>query len=138
MDPSFYLARYYLGHALQFSGRLTEATTEYQKAAETDDDPVVLALLGQAYARSGQKDKAQAILARLAGEAKSRYVSAYSFAILYLGLREKEQAIGELERGYREGAGDDLFLIKVDPMLDDLRGEPRFESLVKRIVAPKS
>ena len=63
--------------------------------------------------------------------------SAYSFAILYLGLRNKEQAIDELERGYREGAGDDLFLIKVDPMLDDLHGKPRFESLVKTILAPK-
>ena len=137
MDPRFYVARYYLGHALQFSGQLSEATAEYQKAAETDDDPVVLALLGQAYARSGQGDKARAVLAQLTEEAKSRYVSAYSFAILYLGLREKKQAIDELERGYREGAGDDLFLIKVDPMLDDLRGEPRFESLVKTILAPK-
>jgi tetratricopeptide (TPR) repeat protein len=137
MDPSFYLARYYLGHALQFSGQLTEATAEYQKAAETDDDPVVLALLGQAYARSGQEEKARAILARLTEEAKSRYVSAYSFAILHLGLRDKERAIDALERGYREGAGDDLFLIKVDPMLDDLRGQPRFEALVKTILAPK-
>jgi TolB-like protein/Tfp pilus assembly protein PilF len=137
MDPRFYLARYYLGHALQFNGQLAEATAEYQKAAETDDDPVVLALLGQAYARSGQKDKAQTVLTRLTEEAKSRYVSAYSFAILYLGLREKDRAIAELERGYREGAGDDLFLIKVDPMLDDLRGEARFEALVKTIVAPK-
>ena len=56
MDLRFYLARYYLGHALQFSGQLTEAIAEYQKAAETDDDPVVLALLGQAYARSGQEE----------------------------------------------------------------------------------
>lgn len=137
LDPSFYLAHYYLGHALQFSGHLPEATTAYAKAAELDDDPVVLALLGQAYGRSGREDAARVIFARLTEQAKSRYVSGYSFAILFLGLREKENAMDALERAYRERSGHDLFLIKVDPMLDDLRGDPRFEALVGKILAPK-
>jgi tetratricopeptide (TPR) repeat protein len=138
MDPRFYVARYYLGHALQFSGHLPEATTEYAKAAELDDDPGVLALLGQAYARSGRVDEARTILARLNEAAKSRYVSAYSFAIMFLGLRDKDHAMEALERSYRADAGYDLFLIKVDPMLDDLRSDPRFEALVQKIFAPKS
>jgi TolB-like protein/Tfp pilus assembly protein PilF len=138
MDPRFYVARYYLGHALQFSGHLPEATAEYAKAAELDDDPVVLALLGQAYARSGRTDEARAILARLTEHAKSHYVSGYSFAIVFLGLGEKEHAMEALEQAYRVDAGYDLFLIKVDPILDDLRGNPRFEALVQKILAPKS
>jgi len=42
------------------------------------------------------------------------------------GLGDKERAIDEMERAYRERAGNDIALIKVDPMLEDLRGHPRF------------
>ena len=134
IDPRFYIAHYYLGQACQLKGQLTEAIPEYQKAVELNDDPEALAYLGQAYARAGQRDEAQKILARLTEEAKSRYVSGYSMALMFMGLGDKEQAIDALERAYREGAGNDLFTIKVDPMLDDLRGQPRFEALAEKIV----
>jgi predicted Zn-dependent protease len=94
-------------------------------------------LLGQAYARAGQREEAQKILARLSDTAKSRYIHPYSFALLYLALGDKEQAIHELERTYRERAGD-AFSFKADPMLDDLRGNPRFEALVQKVFAPKN
>jgi TolB-like protein/Tfp pilus assembly protein PilF len=134
IDPRFYLAHYYLGQAFQLKGKLTEAIAEYQKAVELDDDPEALAYLGQAYARAGQRDEAQKILARLTEEAKSRYVSGYSMALMFMGLGDKGQAIDALERAHREGAGNDLFTIRVDPMLDDLRGQPRFEALAEKIV----
>jgi TolB-like protein/Tfp pilus assembly protein PilF len=134
MDPRFYLAHYYLGQAFQLKGQLAEAIAEYQRAVELDDDPEALAYLGQAYARAGQRDEAQKILAHLREEAKSRYVSGYSMALMFMGLGDKEQAIDALERAYREGAGNDLFTIRVDPMLDDLRGQPQFEALAEKIV----
>jgi TolB-like protein/Tfp pilus assembly protein PilF len=137
MDPQFYFAHYYLGVALQSKGQLNDAIMEYRKAVELSDDPFVLGLLGQAYARKGQREEAQKILVRLTEEAKSRYVSAYNFALMYLALGDKERAIDELERAYRERAGADIYPIKVDPMLDDLRGHPRFEALVQRVFAPK-
>jgi TolB-like protein/Tfp pilus assembly protein PilF len=134
MDPRFYLAHYYLGQAFQLKGQRAESITEYQKAVELDDDPEALAYLGQAYARSGQRDEALKILAHLTEEAKSRYVSGYSMALMFMGLGDKKQAIDALERAYREGAGNDLFTIRVDPMLDDLRGQPDFEALAEKIV----
>jgi TolB-like protein/Tfp pilus assembly protein PilF len=134
IDPRFYIAHYYLGQAFQLKGQLTEAIAEYQKAVELDDDPEALAYLGQAYARVGQRDEAQKILARLTEESKSRYVSGYSMALMFMGLGNKEHAIDALERAYREGAGNDLFTIRVDPMLDDLRGQPRFEALAEKIL----
>jgi tetratricopeptide (TPR) repeat protein len=137
IDPRFYIAHYYLGQAFQLKGQLAEAIAEYQKAVELNDDPEALAYLGQAYARAGQRDEAQKILARLTGEAKSRYVSGYSMALMFIGLGDKEQAIDALERAYREGAGNDLFTIKVDPMLDDLRGQARFEALAQKIFRPR-
>ncbi len=135
IDSRFYLAHYYLGEALQLKGQLADAIAEYRKAVELDDDPFALALLGQAYARAGQRDEAQKILARLTEEAKSRYVSAYGVALMFIGLGDKEQAMDALERAFREGAGNDIISIKVDPILDDLRGQPRFEALAQKILA---
>jgi len=137
MDPRFYLTHWDLGQVWQLKGQLNEAIAEYRKAVELNDDPFVLALLGQAYARAGQREEAQRILARLSGEAKSRYVHAYSFALMYLALGDKERAIDEMERAYRERAGGDVSWIKVDPLLDDLRGNPRFEALVQKVFARK-
>jgi Predicted integral membrane protein len=134
MEPHFYLARYYLGQALQSKGQLSEAIAEYRKAAELDDDPFVLALLGQAYARAGQRDEANKILAQLNQEAKARYVSAYGVGLVFLGLGDKNRAMNELERAYRENDGGNIYNIRIDPMLDDLRGDPRFEALAEKIV----
>jgi TolB-like protein/Tfp pilus assembly protein PilF len=138
MDPRFYYAHWSLGIAYQLKGQLNDAIAEYRKAVELNNDPYVLGLLGQAYARARQREEAQKILARLSEEAQSRYVHAYSFALMYLALGDKERAIDEIERAYRERAGSDVFLIKVDPMLDDLRGDPRFEALVQKVFAPKN
>jgi tetratricopeptide (TPR) repeat protein len=137
IDPHSYVAHYYLGQILQAKGELTGAIAQYKKSVELDDDPGALALLGQAYARSGKRDEAQKILERLTEQGKTRYVSAYNMALMFLGLGDKEHAIAALERAYAEGAGNDIITIKVDPMLDDLRGQPRFEALVQKIVGGK-
>jgi tetratricopeptide (TPR) repeat protein len=138
IDPHFFLARYYLGGILQMKGRLAEAIPEFQKSVESNNDPYSMAMLGQAYARNGQKEEAQKVLARLTDEAKSRYIAPYAWALFYLGLGEKERALSELERAYQTGDTNYLFFIKVDPLLDDLRGQPRFEALVQRTVGPKT
>jgi len=137
IGPQFFRAHYYLGQVLQLKGRLADAISEYQKAFDLNSDPYSLGLLGQAYARNGQKDEAQKVLMRLNEMAKSRYVAPYAIAFVYLGLGEKERAINELERAYQSGDTNYLFLMKVDPLLDDLRDQPRFEALVQKITAPK-
>jgi hypothetical protein len=53
-------------------------------------------------------------------------------------LGDKERAIDELEHGYQQGETNYLFVIKVDPLLDDLRGNPRFEALVEKISGRKA
>jgi len=137
IDPQFFLAHYYLGEVLQFKGRLSEAIGEFQKAFELNNDPYSLAMLGQVYARNGQRDEAQKILARLNEEAKSHYVPPYALALVQIALGDKDRAIEELEHAYQEHETNYLFAIKVDPMLDDLRGNPRFEVLVQKIVGAK-
>jgi tetratricopeptide (TPR) repeat protein len=137
MDSRFFLAHYYLGVVLQLKGHLNDAIPEFQKSFELNGDPYSLGILGQAYARKGQTEEAQKVLARLKEETKTRNTPPYAMAIVYLALGEKERAIDELERGYREGETNYLFVIKVDPLLDELRGNPRFEALVQKVLAPK-
>ena len=71
---------------------------------------------------------------RLTTVSKSRYVSGYSLALVRLGLGDKERAIDALEQAYRNGEGADIYIIRVDPFLDELRGHPRFEALAEKIV----
>jgi TolB-like protein/TPR repeat protein len=134
IDSHFYLARYYLGEGLQLKGQLAEAIAEYRIAADLNDDPLALAFLGQAYARAGEKEKAEEILGRLTEQVRSRYVSGYSLALVRLGLGDKKGAIDALEQAYRNGEGADIYIIRVDPFLDELRGDPRFEALAEKIV----
>jgi hypothetical protein len=56
---------------------------------------------------------------------------------VYIGLGENDKAIDFLERAYRDHVGPDIALIKVDPMLDPLRGNPRFEALVQKVLSKK-
>jgi TolB-like protein/tetratricopeptide (TPR) repeat protein len=137
LDPRFYYVHWNLAEALEMKGDLRGALAEYKKAAELDDDPFVLALLGQAYAKVGQRDEALKILAQLSQIAAHRYVPSYSFALLHMALGDKDKAIEWLERSYRDGAGLDVIFLKVDPMLDPLQKEPRFQALVAKVFGPK-
>jgi TolB-like protein/Flp pilus assembly protein TadD len=137
IGPQFFLAHYYWGEILQSKGRSSDAIAEFQKAFELNNDPYSLAMRGQVYARNGQKDEAQKILARLNEEAKSHYVPPYALALVQIGLGDKNRAIEELEHAYQEHQTNYLFAIKVDPMLDGLRGDPRFEALVQKVTAAK-
>ncbi len=136
MDQSFYYAHWHLGLAYALKGSIQEGIAEYQKARSLDDDPWVLALLGHAYAASGKRDEALKTLDQLKETSKQRYVRQYIFAVVYAGLNEKDQAFQWLEKGY-QGRADDLTLIKVDPLLDNLRSDPRFADLVRRVGLPQ-
>ncbi len=137
MDPHFYYAHWNLGEALELKGQLREAFAEYKKAAELNDDPLVLSLVAQAEAKLGQRDDARKMLEQLEQLATRRYVGNYAFALVHIALGEKEKAIEDLDHAYRDRVGPDIALLKVDPMLDPLRGDPRFEALVAKIFAPK-
>ena len=64
--------------------------------------------------------------------AKQRYVSAYSFALVYAALGDKDKAFEQLERGNQD-RGSDFTYVKVDPFLDNLHSDPRFADLVRRV-----
>ena len=137
MDPSFYYAHYHLGEALEMKGLNEDAVAEYEKATALNDDPVPQALLGHLYAKIGKKNEARQILQHLHESSKQHYVSPYLFAMIHIGLGEKDQAIDFLEKTYEDRDGYSIAFIKVDPFLDPLRSDPRFEALVQKVFTAK-
>ena len=132
MDRSFYPAHYWLGEAYLMKGSYAEAIAEYEKARALNDDPLVLGLLGHAYAVSGKREDAQRMLDELNNLAQQRYVSSYTFALVYAGLNDKDQAFEWLEKSYRDRSSE-IAYFKVDPLMDNLRADPRFADLVRRV-----
>jgi TolB-like protein/Tfp pilus assembly protein PilF len=138
MDPGFYYAHWTLGDALELKGRNEEAIAEYKEAIALNDDPLPRALLGHLYAKIGRKNEALAILKQLRElreSSKQHYVSPYNLALIHIGLGQNDEAIQLLEETYEERDGYNTAFIKVDPMLDPLRGDPRFEALVQKVFA---
>ena len=81
---------------------------------------------------TGKRAEAQKVLDELQEQSKRRYVSPYLIALVYLGLSNKDQAFSWLEKAYDERSVN-LMYLKVEPMLDPLRSDPRFAELLRRM-----
>src|SRR5207245_11493239 len=90
------------------------------------------AFLGYVYSVMGKREEAQKILNDLKEVAKQRYVSPHSFALIYIGLGDKDQGFAYLEKAFEERP-DSLNFIKVSPQFDSLRSDPRFTDLLRRM-----
>jgi TolB-like protein/tetratricopeptide (TPR) repeat protein len=133
IDPTSFYTHYNLGIALQAKGDLSGAITEYEKAKQLSDNPAVATFWAQAKAHAGDKDAARRMLSELDEISKHREVLSYLRALLYLSLNNKDEALHWLEQGYEERDGSNICWLKVDPLLDSLHGEPRFQALVEKI-----
>jgi TolB-like protein/Tfp pilus assembly protein PilF/class 3 adenylate cyclase len=137
VDPTFYYAHYTLGMVLQLKGDVPTAIAEYAKAQQLSDDLRIQVLLANIKALSGDKEAAVRMLAELEELSRHRYVRSYWRALLYLSLGKRDEAIRWLEKGVADHEGLEIVWIKVDPLLDPLRGDPRFEALVQKVVGAK-
>jgi serine/threonine protein kinase/tetratricopeptide (TPR) repeat protein len=133
MDPNSGLAHWGIGNVYVQKAMYEEAISEYKKAIPlSGDSPDELASLGYAYALSGKRREAQAVIEELKKRSKRRYISPTIIAFIYAGLGEKDEAFAWLEKAY---AGRDFILVlhRVDPTFDPLRSDPRFADLVRRV-----
>jgi TolB-like protein/Flp pilus assembly protein TadD len=138
MDSTFDLTPWFLGQVYEDKGQLVEAITQYEKATQLNPDPAVQASLARAYALAGRKQEARKILESLTTASRQRYIPAYSLAVIYLSLGDKEETLRLLEKSYEDRAPFDTGVfgsVKVDRRLDPLRGEPRFEALVRKMMS---
>jgi adenylate cyclase len=113
-------------------GDTAGSLVELQKAQSLDSDPWNVASFGYALAVSDDREKAGQILRDFEILAKQRYVTPAASMVVYLGLGEKEKALEWLEKSYADRDGRCSFL-KVEPIYDNLRTEPRFQALLKKL-----
>jgi tetratricopeptide (TPR) repeat protein len=132
IDPNFAEAHSRLGMNYVEKGMYEEAIAEHKKAIALDDISRRTALLGHAYAVAGRKAEAQKILDDLKELSKHRYVSPFDFALIYMGLGDKDQAFVWLEKTFEERRNI-LWDIKLGPRFDSLRSDPRFADLLRRM-----
>jgi DNA-binding winged helix-turn-helix (wHTH) protein/Flp pilus assembly protein TadD len=133
MEPKFGAAQYTLGLAYAQMGLTEDAVVELRNARTcAGDQPAVLAALANVYACAGESSEAAAMLGELENLSQRRYVSPYWLALVYTGMGDRARALELLERAYAER---DVWLtwLGVEPRFDVLRGEPRFQELVRGV-----
>ena len=137
LDSNYWLAHSFLGRAFEQKGDINQAMTEYQRARQLEENvPELLALVGRAYALSGKKADAQKVIDELKELSKRAYVPPFNFAIIYAGLGNKDETCAYLNRAYDERSYY-LTWLKVDSQMDNLRSDPRFQDLLKRMNLPE-
>ena len=136
--PEFALARYFHGQALEALGRMDEAVAELEEAARlTSGSPEVVAALGHALARGGDRDRALAQLEGLLARAEHAYVSPVLTAQIHIGLGDSRGALADLARA-RTSKAADLIWLAVRPVFAPLHGDPEFRSLLDSIGLPNT
>ena len=126
-----------LGLTLAIDGQLDEAERVLREAVSmAGSGSYTSATLGFALARAGKRAEAEELLARLEQERTRSYVSPVALATLLLGLGDNDRALDWAEKAYDERRGW-LAYLTVNPLLDPVRGDPRFEALVGRMQDPR-
>jgi TolB-like protein/Tfp pilus assembly protein PilF len=136
LDATYFLLHYLLARAHARKGALGKARSVLKQVSLNREKISLMAMAGGLlHAVAGRKPQARAIVNLLHRQARQRYVPATYIGILHAGLGDTESAFEWLERAYEERA-DGLTLLNVDPMVDALRPDPRFQSLIRRIGFP--
>jgi tetratricopeptide (TPR) repeat protein len=136
LDPSFALTHQGLGRAFLEKGMYPQAVEHIERAASLAPESVAMsAALAHAYAVAGKKDQARTILGQLLERAGRSHVEPISIAVVYAGLGRKENALEWLEKAYAQRSIG-LLTLKVHPIFDALRPDPRFQDLLRRVGFP--
>ncbi len=138
MAPKFGLAHLWLGRAYQQKGMYNEAMEEYRATdAATPNWVVTLAGIGNLEGVANHYDKAREMLSKLAVMSQEKYVTPYGIALIYAGMGDKDQAFHFLNKAVDDRAHW-LVWLRFDPRWDDMRADPRYADLERRIGLPIS
>jgi TolB-like protein/Flp pilus assembly protein TadD len=133
IDPKFYPAYIKLGKTYLQKSNFEKGVLMMQKAAEISNGTAIArAYLAYAYGVSGKKEEARQIINELLETSKNQFVSPIVIAVAFAGLSDRASTMDWLEEAFNQRAGG-LPKINVDPMFDDLRVEPRFQELLRKI-----
>jgi len=133
MEPSFSFPYFWLALSNLEKDMVEEAIGTARKLMTLPGGASLgVVALGYIYGRSGKKHEAQKILEQLLQVSKQKYVPASAIALIYIGLGEKDQAFEWLEKAY-ETHDPRLLELRVSPLVDSLRSDPRFKALLKKM-----
>jgi len=136
LDPNSVPISCLLAHVYQGKGVYDDAIRERQRTVELSGGAAFfIAELGGTYAAAGKRVEAMQILERLNQLSKQHYVSAHSLSLIHAGLRQMDEAFECLAKAYQERSAIMAWL-RVDPRLDNLRSDPRFQDLLRRMNFP--
>jgi serine/threonine protein kinase/Flp pilus assembly protein TadD len=130
LDANFIVPHWYLGLSYVQKSMYKEAIAEFEKALViAPGNTQALAGLGYTYAVAGRRAEAQRVLDQLNELSKQKYVPAWSRAIIYGSLGQKDKAFEWLQKAYEERS---IYSLR-DPAYDPLRSDPRFADLLRRM-----
>jgi DNA-binding winged helix-turn-helix (wHTH) protein/TolB-like protein/Tfp pilus assembly protein PilF len=133
LDPYYARAYTRLGMTYAVKGAFTDAIREFGESERlAGADPYLDGLLGYARARSGNTVKAREVLEQLIRRSRRENVPAYSMALVYIGLGERDKALEWLDKAFQDRSTY-LVYAKIDPLLDPVRSDPRFAALLHRM-----
>jgi len=136
LDPNYPMTCWILGLLYRKTARYDLAISAGKKAVNlSGGSPLMRAALAQTFATAGAAQEAIQILDDLQKLAKERYVVPHFFAGIYAGLGDHDRALEYLEKSYAEHCHW-LIYLHIDPSLDDLRNDPRFQDLLRRVGLP--
>jgi serine/threonine protein kinase/tetratricopeptide (TPR) repeat protein len=136
LEPHYPVTYWILGLLLRKLGRYEEAITEGEKGVKlSGGSPLMKAALAHTLGAAGNRNQAIEILDELTKLTEQKYVSPYFFAGIHVGLGEIDRAIEYLEKSY-EDHSHWLIYLHIDPSMDALRSNSRFQDLLRRVGLP--
>ena len=137
LDPGMAVAYEVMGAAYAAQGEYSQARPLMERAVKLNPaNTVSVALLGYVDGRLGERKRALQVLRELEERARERYVPAFSFAVLQVGLGDIDRAFEWLDKAYAERYNR-LAYLRVEPTWDPVRADPRFDALQRRIGLPR-
>ena len=135
-NPNFGSAHRALAWAYGSKGMYPEAIAETRTAMELREGSSAKGYWGLWLAKSGKRDEAEKLLDELKQESSRNYVQSYTFALIYIGLGDKEEALKWLEKQMLSCA-ETANAYAVAPELDELRSASRFKEMLRRMNLPE-
>jgi eukaryotic-like serine/threonine-protein kinase len=129
LAPDFPPAIQFLAQTYAAMGRYDKALEEFEKLKSSTTTFSTQGFVGYVYAKSGRRKDAEQLLAKLQDEAKAKNLPADELAMIYTGLGDKEKAFQSWRLSCRKIGL--VQSIKVEPMFDELRSDPRYPDLVR-------
>lgn len=134
VNSTFYVAHFWLAFPYAFKGMHDEAIATVEKAMGMSGGgaPLMWLAFGLIHSVAGKREEAEKALQKMMKQSKQTYVAPWQIAAVHAGLGERDKAFELLEKSYKE-RDHWLTYLKTSPIVDNLRSDPRFKAMLKKM-----